>query len=801
MSRRNSIFSRRIPFSRLNIREGLVLSGSLAMFLVGAFLIWTVLLPIPPIQSLQNRRVFESTKIYDRSGTMLLYDVHGSVRRTIVPLSAMSPYVQNATIAIEDAEFYNHHGIRPLAIVRSIWANISSGSYAQGGSTITQQVVKNTLLTKDKTITRKIKEWILAIRLERLYTKEQIIETYLNETPYGGTVYGVEEASVQFFGVHASELTLAQAAYLAALPKAPTYYSPYGNHRDALEARKDLVLVRMKEHGLITESERVAAASETVTFLDQGGRGIKAPHFVFYVREYLEQKYGADMIDREGLQVISTLDWDLQQKAEKIVRDGALQNEKNFNASNAALVAIDTTNGQILTMVGSRDYFDEYIDGNVNVAVSHRQPGSSFKPFVYATAFELGYTPKTVVFDLKTQFSTACAPSNFSDEPPCYSPENFDNKFRGPITLREALAQSVNIPAVKTLYLSGIQRSIGMAERLGITTLGDPNRYGLTLVLGGGEVTLLEMTGAYGVFANDGVRNPSTPILKVTDRDGTVLEEYKDQSVKVVEPNIARLISDILSDNEARAPEFGADSPLYFRGADVADKTGTTNDYRDVWIIGYTPRISVGAWAGNNDNSPMEKKIAAFIIAPLWHSFMEVAMERYPAGTFPSPEPGPEDLPQVLAGNWNTNPAQGVHEILYWVKKDNPRSGAPTNPQADSQFTHWEYPVSLWAQGIPIVSTADSSNQSGPGVIGNFAIITPTSGAPISLGRPTMITVMVPEGTAHVSYYINGVYLGASNSAPFSIPLIPRVSGSATIDAVAEGVYGTRKTTSSFVSI
>lgn len=801
MSRRAGILSRRIPFSRLTVREGLVLSGSLALFLVGALLIWTVLLPIPQIQSLQNRRVFESTKIYDRTGTMLLYDVHGSVRRTIVPLSAMSPYVQNATIAIEDAEFYNHHGIRPLAIIRSVWANISSGSYAQGGSTITQQVVKNTLLTKDKTITRKVKEWILAIRLERLYTKGQILETYLNETPYGGTVYGVEEASVQFFGVHASELTLAQAAYIAALPKAPTYYSPYGNHRDALEARKNLVLTQMKEHKLITEDEYMTAKTETVTFLDQGGRGIKAPHFVFYVREYLEQKYGADMIDSEGLQVISTLDWELQQKAEKIVRDGALQNEKSFNASNAALVAVDATNGQILTMVGSRDYFDEHIDGNVNVAVAHRQPGSSFKPFVYATAFELGYTPKTVVFDLKTQFSTACAPNDFSDESPCYSPENFDNKFRGPTTLRDALAQSVNIPAVKTLYLSGIQRSIGMAERLGITTLGDPNRYGLTLVLGGGEVMLLEMTGAYSVFANDGVRNPITPILKVTDKSGDVLEEYKDQSVKAVEPNIARLISDVLSDNDARAPEFGENSPLYFPGVDVADKTGTTNDYRDVWIIGYTPRISVGAWAGNNDNSPMEKKIAAFIIAPLWHSFMEVAMERYPAGTFPSPDPEQEGLPPVLTGNWNTNPAQGIHEILYWVKKDNPRSGSPTNPQTDSQFAHWEYPVSLWAQGIQVVSSVGPFDQSSQGIIGNLTVITPTSGAPIPLAQPSMITIAFPEGTTRVSYYINGVYLGSSNQAPFSIQLIPRVSGPATIDAVAEGVYGTRKASSSFVAI
>ncbi len=802
MSRKFRILSRRIPFSRLTVHEGLILSGSLAMFVVGAFLIWTILLPIPPIQSLQNRRIIESTKIYDRTGNMLLYDVHGTVRRTLVPLSAISQNVQKASIAIEDSEFYEHHGIRPLAIARSVWANITSGSYAQGGSTITQQVVKNTLLTKDKTITRKIKEWILALRLERMYTKEQILETYLNETPYGGTVYGIEEASVHFFGVHASELSLSQAAYLAALPKAPTYYSPYGNHRSALEYRKNLVLTQMLEHKLITQDEYEAAKKEEVTFQEQSNQGIKAPHFVFYVREYLEEKYGADRVDSEGLQVISTLDWDLQREAEQIVHKGALQNEKNFNASNAALVAVDATTGQILTMVGSRNYFDEHIDGKVNVTVANRQPGSSFKPFVYATAFEKGYTPSTVVFDLKTQFSTACAPSNFSDESPCYSPENFDNKFRGPITLRNALAQSINIPAIKTLYLVGIQNALDTAKKMGITTLGDPSRYGLTLVLGGGEVTLLEMTGAYAVFANDGVRNPTTPILKVTNRDGDVLEEYQGKSAQVLDPEIARTMNDVLSDNEARTPEFGADSPLYFPGADVADKTGTTNDYRDVWIIGYTPRVAVGAWAGNNDNSSMEKKIAAFIIAPLWHSFMEIAMEKYPAGTFPSPQPEPENLPPVLSGNWNTNAAMGVHDILYWVQKNNPRAGAPTNPQADPQFALWEYPVSLWANGIvPDVGVQTTGQNNTQGVFGNLSVITPTSGAPIPLGQLSTISVSVPVGTVRVLYYINGVYLGTSVQAPFSLPFVPRVSGPAVIKAVAEGQYGSREASSSFVAI
>ena len=777
----------------MTTHEMLMLVGACGLFAAGIIIMWMMTLQIPSIGALQNRKIIESTKIYDRTGNVLLYDVHGTVRRTVIPLDKMSHYVQQATIAIEDTEFYSHHGIRPLAILRSIWTDITTGSFSQGGSTITQQVVKNTLLTQDKTLTRKLKEWVLALKLEQVYTKDQILETYLNETPYGGTIYGVEEASGYFFGKHAADLTLAEAAYLAALPQAPTYYSPYGNHRSSLEARKNTVLKRMLEQKFITQDEYDVAIKEKPSFLEEGSAGIKAPHFVFYVREYLEQKYGAIAVNEGGLQVTTTLDWDLQQQGEKIIRDGALSNAKNFNATNAGLVAVDPTTGQILTMVGSRGYFDPDIDGKVNVALANRQPGSSFKPFVYATALEKGYTPDTVVFDLKTQFSTACAPQNLSDEPPCYSPDNFDGTFKGPITFRNALAQSVNVPAVKVLYLAGIQNSIDTAEKMGITTLGDPNRYGLTLVLGGGEVNLLEMTSAYGVFGDDGMRNPPTPILKVTDANGHTVEEYHDRSSQVLDPEIARTINDMLSDNVARTPEFGADSPLYFRGVDVADKTGTTNDYRDAWIIGYTPGLAVGAWAGNNDNTPMVKKIAAFIIAPIWHSFMEEALTKYPSGTFPSPAPIPTDLPPVLRGNYNTNPTQGIHDILYWIDKKNPRGGQSRNPYSDGQLALWDYPVSLWAGQQTVLGSS-----AGAPSTGGLSIISPTPGSSHAANQLLSISVSAPENTTSVSYSLNGQFIGTVNQAPFSYSTLPTAAGANTLRATAQTPTGSLESAVSF---
>ncbi|KKW07940.1 MAG: Penicillin-binding protein [Candidatus Kaiserbacteria bacterium GW2011_GWC2_49_12] len=570
---------------------------AIALFVFGVGVIWATLSPLPAIENFESRRVAESTKIYDRTGNIILYDVHGSMRRTEVPIENISRYIRNATVAIEDDTFYQHNGFRPLSFIRAVLVNLHlrGGIAGQGGSTITQQVVKNALLTKDKTIVRKAKEIILALRLERIYTKDEILQTYLNEAPYGGTLYGAEEASRYFFGVSAADVTLAQSAYLAALPQAPTRYSPYGTRRSELDDRKNLVLRRMYELGYIREEEYRAARDETVVFQSREETGIKAAHFVFYVREYLEDTYGPDVVTNGGLQVITTLDYDLQKKAEEIVRERALENKTKFNAENAGLVAIDPKTGQILAMVGSRGFFDPDIDGMVNVTVMPRQPGSAFKPFVYATAFEKGYTPETVVFDLKTQFTAHCAPNDLETHDDCYAPGNYDNVFRGPMTLRDALAQSVNVPAVKTLYLAGVEASIGLARRVGITTLADAGRYGLTLVLGGGEVYLLDMTAAYATFANDGIKNPPVAILRITDDVKKTLEEYKAKSERVTDAQVARSVSDILSDNRARIPAFGETSALSFYDHAVAVKTGTTNDYRDAWIIGYTPTLAVGA--------------------------------------------------------------------------------------------------------------------------------------------------------------------------------------------------------------
>lgn len=790
-------------FARLPewIRLTIVGIFTLFFFMVGAIILWASFMTIPSINNFENRAVAQSTKIYDRTGNIVLYDVHGSMRRTAVPLEDISPYIQKATISIEDASFYQHHGVRPLALLRAVIADVTSGQKAQGGSTITQQVVKNALLTQDKSITRKIKEIILAIRLERVYTKDQILQTYLNENPYGGTIYGVQEASQYFFGVDAKDVDIAQAAYLAALPQAPTYYSPYGNHKDALDARKNLVLKKMLENGSLTKEEYDTAAKEDVQFKAEVEAGIKAPHFVFYVREYLENKYGVDAVNQQGLRVITTLDYDLQKKAEDTVAKYAPGMQANFNASNEGLVAIEPASGQILAMVGSRGYFDDTIDGKVNVTTSLRQPGSSFKPFVYATAFKKGYTPDTVVFDLQTQFSTACSPQDVAnDAPPCYSPSNYDGKFHGPMTLRNAIAQSMNIPSIKTLYLAGIDDSIATARDMGITTLADASRYGLTLVLGGGEVSLLEETGAYAVFANDGLKNPPTGIMRVEDMDGNVLEEYKKQETRVLDAEVARQMNDVLSDNVARTPEFGADSPLYFPGYNVADKTGTTNDFRDVWVVGYTPGIAVGAWAGNNDNSPMEKKIAAFIIAPMWHEFMSAALEKYSAGDFVAPSPDPEEdsLPPVLRGNWNTDASRGVHDILFWVNKDNPRSGLPSSPWSDPQYQYWDYPVQLWASGQGALISGSDMSGGAPSTSApvGFRITSPASGSFIGANMPLTLTVSYPnpQNVVSISYYLNERPIGTAAQAPYTITYVPYERGPSIIKAVAQTRTGTEST-------
>ncbi len=697
------------------------------IFLLGLFIIWVSMLKIPDFRSFEDRRVANSTKIYDRTGQILLYDIYQDIKRTDIPFNQMGANIKNATVAIEDSKFYNHGGIRITSIIRAAISNfLNTGGKTQGGSTITQQLVKNTLLTQKKTMARKIKEWVLAIKIDSSLPKEKILEAYLNENPYGGNIYGVGEAAKTYFNKKAEDLDLAESAYLAAIPQSPTALSPYGKNRAKLDVRKNLVLSRMLELGFIKQDEYDKAKNEAVNFIPQATIGIKAPHFVFFIKDYLEQKYGIDMAENGGLKVTTTLDYGLQAKAEDIVKKGALQNEKDWNGKNAALVAIDPKTGQILTMVGSRDYFDKEIDGNFNVATAARQPGSSFKPFIYATAFNKGFTPDTEIFDLPTEFQTTCSAYGKAlpgyNQNDCYMPRNYDNKNVGPISLRNALAQSRNVPAVKLFYLAGLKDSLKTAEDMGISTLTDINRYGLTLVIGGGEVTLLDMTSAYGVFANNGIRNPYTGILKVEDMNGKVLEEYAPDSKEVLPKNTALTISDILSDNAARIPTFGANSTLYIPGKDVAAKTGTTNNNKDAWTIGYTPSITVGVWGGNNDNKPM-KKGGSGIAGPIWNAFMNEALKNLPNERFEKPnlEIDPKTVKPVLRGFWQGNQnffidkisgklateftpkettvekvVTNVHSELYWIDKNNVTGPPPQNPANDPQFSRWEIPVEEW---------------------------------------------------------------------------------------------------------
>lgn len=445
-------------------------------------------------------------------------------------------------------------------------------------------------------------------------------------------------------------------------------------------------------------------------------------------------------------------------------------------------------------MVGSRGFLDDKIDGQVNVTIMPRQPGSAFKPFVYATAFKKGYTPETILFDLQTQFSTACSPSDVANgTDPCYSPGNYDHKFRGPVTIRDALAQSLNIPAVKALYLAGITDSIETAVDMGISTLADAGRYGLTLVLGGGEVTLLEMTSAYGVFADDGLRNPPTGIMRVED-NGDVLEEYEQKEERVLDEQVARTITDILSDNRARTPLYGANSPLLFTNQDVAAKTGTTNENRDVWVVGYSPNLVAGAWAGNNIPTPMTQ-ISGMIVTPMWREFMDVALEKYGGGEFtpPAPDPDRDSLPPVLKGEWNSNPGLGAHEILYWIQKNNPRSGSGSS-QGDSQFAYWEYPVSLWSNGMTASSTSGGGNGGVAGGSTNpgFSLASPPAGSLVPKNQPFQAFVNYPVdiGVKSVSYYLNDKFVGTSAQPPYTIAIQSDESGPAFLLAIAETNQG-----------
>ena len=669
---------------------------------------------LPNPEQFVSRQLDQTTKIYDRTGEVLLYEVHGTEKRTVVPFEDIPEYVKQATLAAEDQSFYQHPAFDWRAIVRAVIVDIIKGEYAQGASTITQQLAKNAFLTSEKKISRKVKELILAYWIEQRYSKDEILNLYLNQIPYGSNAYGIEAASQMFFSKEAKNLSLAEAAMTAAILQAPSYYSPWGYHTDELVQRKNHVINEMYELGFIDEEEKERAVNIEVVFSEQSIGSIKSPHFVMMVKDYLIDKYGEDMVEKGGLKITTTLDWDLQQKAEESIKEGAQRNTELYNGRNASLVAEDPKTGQILALVGSKDYFGDsepegcvsgktcQFEGNFNVASQGlRQPGSSFKPFAYLTAFEQGYTPSTVVFDVPTEFSTridACPITNinFYDENKlCFHPGNFDHIFRGPVNLRNALSQSINIPSVKVLYLAGLSNTIQTSQKLGITTLNDLSRFGLSLVLGGGEVKLTELVGAYSVFANDGAKNSQTFILEVKDSKNKVLEKYSEESKQVVEAQYVRLLNNVLSDIEARSPLFQNSLNLtVFPDREVALKTGTTNDYRDAWTIGYTPSLVVGVWAGNNNNQPMQSQGSSILAAlPIWHDFMSKALEGRPIEFFNRPESYIANKP-MLDGNYLID--NEVHNILFYIDKNNPLGEIPSTPQNDSQFQNWELPVRLW---------------------------------------------------------------------------------------------------------
>ena len=680
----------------------LVIFGLAGVFTV--FIIFGRNLPDP--SNLEDRTITESTKIYDRAGKIILYDIHAEERRTVVPFSEIPQVIKDATVVSEDRNFYTHGGLDFMAILRAGWEDLR-GNKLQGGSTITQQFIKKSILSDERTITRKIKEAILALELERRYSKDEILNFYLNQIPYGANAYGIEAAAQTYFSKHAVDLTLAESAVLVALPRAPSYYSPWGEHLPELLARQKDILNKMSELGYISESDFKKAQGQSINF-SKTRASIKAPHFVFYIKDILEKKYGEDYIATAGLKIITTLDWDLQQIAENVVAEGAKRNEA-LGAYNSALTAIDPKTGQILAMVGSRDYWKDPLpegcdpginckfEGNVNVTTRNRQPGSAFKPFVYATAFKKGYTDKTMLFDIPTQFDTGC---NAAGVPvyqgsQCYSPKNFDLKYRGPVTVRQALANSLNIPSVQMLYLAGVDDSINTAEDMGISTLKDRSRFGLSLVLGGGEVKLLEMTSAFGVLATEGVKHSPTPILRIEDSKGKVLEEFSDEPVSVLDSEITRMVSDILSDNVARAPVFGSRSALYFPDRPIAAKTGTTNEFRDGWTIGYTPSLAVGVWTGNNDNTPIKQEPGVYVAAPIWRAFFQQAFEKLnlPPESFTPPEKKIVTKP-ILNGEYIVNGA--IHSTLYYIDRDDPAGPPPTNPANDPMFNNWESAVRAW---------------------------------------------------------------------------------------------------------
>ncbi len=612
----------KISFDFISLRIRFFLLGALTttiIFLTYQSYLFVKALPSPDNIGKVNYPL--STHIYDRNG-VLLYEIYRDQNRTQVSLDSLPKYVVQATIAIEDKDFYRHNGIALIGgMLRAFKENILNRNI-QGGSTITQQLVKSALLTPERTVERKVKEIILALWAERLYSKDQILEMYLNQVPYGGSSYGIEEAAKTYFGKSAKELSLEEAALLAGLPQAPSVYSPYSNPKAALKRRNE-VLEAMTKQGYIDEKLKVSSQNSELVVLPPK-TSIIAPHFVFYTKSELESYYGIERVEEGGLKVTTTLDSEIQKQAEQILSE-ELEKISYLNVTNGAILVTRPSTGEILAMVGSADYFYQPW-GAFNVTTALRQPGSSIKPIMYSLALQNGYTAASILDDNPVIFKSPGADS--------YQPVNYDGKFHGKVPLRYALANSYNIPAVKVLNAVGVNKFIDHAQKLGIDTWHDRSRYGLSLTLGGGEVTMVDMAEAFGTLANRGYKLPLSYSLKIQDNSGQTIKELRPFKIREMDPGISYIISDILSDNQARTWAFGPGSALEIPGYKVAVKTGTTNDKRDNWTIGYTPEFLVAVWVGNNDNSPMNPYLSSGITgaSPIWNRVMSHLLKNYAEG-------------------------------------------------------------------------------------------------------------------------------------------------------------------------
>jgi len=758
---------------------------------IGLLFAW-VSRDLPDPNRLLTRQVQKSTKIWDRTGEHLLYEIHGEQNRTLVELDQISEVAVKAAIVSEDKNFYEHKGFQLKSLIRAALQSFRRGR-VEGTSTITQQLIKNAILTNERALTRKAKELILSYQIENKFSKDEILKMYFNEIPYGSSSYGIQAAAQSYFGKSAKDLDAAEGALIAALTKAPSRLSPYGNNKEELIWWQRFIIDDMAKEGYITTDEAEAAKAKDILAEVKPRRdSLQAPHFVLHVKEMLSEEYGEREVETGGLNVITTLDYDKQKAAEESVTEG-MDVVKEFGGSNAALLAMDPKNGQVLAMVGSADYFDTENDGNVNVTLRLRQPGSSFKPIVYAEAFEKGFTPDTVLFDVETEFPTD------TDKP--YHPHNYDLSEHGPVTLRKALAGSLNIPAVKTLYLAGIDKSIDFAEKLGYTSLGDRSRFGLSLVLGGAEVRLVEHVAAYSTFASEGVYHAPSYILKVEAPDGSVLQEWKDEPVnEVMQVETARNVNSILSDNAARSYVFGEKNYLTLPDRPVAAKTGTTNLFVDAWTMGYTPNLAAGVWVGNNDSTQMKSKAdGSRVAAPIWQAFMKKALADMPVEGFTAPEPIVTGKP-VLDGQAgeiavkidkfsgklateNTPPTaieeriyRQAHSILYYVDPDDPRGPYPADTQENPQYAAWEAGVATWAAKNgwatteePPTETDDVHNDAFSPVV-TFDL--PGDGADIAVRSfPVRVQANSPRGVKRVEFSLDGALLAVANSYPWEAVL------------------------------